>query len=643
MGGRQIVERLTLFIDHCGNEYGVALCPAGRVHVGTAQAGAARTVTLALTASVVDDAYVPMTGRIVSGTGAGQERRLKDYVGATRVATIADSEPNFAPAADATSVIHIIDRPNACYKWHRTCQAKSAYVKDVQPLRYVKQGDALDPATPARPYIQKIKMAPTLMDFEEGLGARSSTEIELRDEPDNDTLLDPYVADRATPAKGTHWRRFFARVLNFSGRQAIIERIEVRDGVWGVPQAERFIIDSMTPQTDKGTVKITLKDPTKQLDQTMTPAPTTGKLALPLLVNDLQATLEAGDGAQYAASGWFRQNDEVIRFSSRVGDVLSWPNGTYRAQLGTEAKPGKAGDVLQQGEVLIDQPFSAVVQRLFNLAGMPDADLDLAQLAAEESDWLHNYRITAGLFDPTENSELVKELLVFAGMSSWWSSIEQKQKFVVYAPRSPSAVIPTLLTDDAHLLKSSVAIERLEDQRITRVTVYFGLSSAVADISQQKNFLTGEQVIDTDAEGPNEYDQVIDRVMNSRFFNADNDSAMNILARRLRARYRNAPENISFDCDPKDLALKEGQVVDLLTSRYTDFAGNPKKIRVFIISKAPQTDRQKYKARVTNFGDNRYGFIAPSGTPNYPNNNGYACVSNSAGLMSDGTEGYLVF
>lgn len=534
---------------------------------------------------------------------------------------------------------------NQCYNTHRTCQDKPNYVKTSQELRYVKSGDQIDPALPARPYIQSIQMAPTQMDFESGLGARSNTELTLIDEPDNDTLFDPYVATRATPAQGTHWRRFFARNLNFSGRPAYIDRIQIIDGVAGAAQTERFIIDSMVPQTSNGTVKITLKDPTKALDRTKTPAPTTGKLALPLGVNDLQATLESGDGAQYSASGWFRHNDEAIRYTAKVGDVLSWPDGTHRAQFGTEAQTGKPGDVVQQGAVFIDQAFSTVVKELFNSAGMVDADLDLAELASEETRWLGSgYRITAGLFDPISNSELVKELLVFAGMSSWWSSVDQKQQFAVYAPQSPSAVVPTVLTDDAHHLLGSVSIERFDEHRITRCAVYYGLSKAVANTREGKNYLSGEQVIDAGAESAVEYNQVIDRLMNSRFFSTpQNDQSMRTLVRRLVARYRNAPENISFHCDPKDLALKEGQVVDLITARYVDIAGRPKKTRVFITKKHPQTDRQKYVARVTNFGDRRYGFIAPSATPNFPNNNNYACISNAAGRMSDGSDGFLVF
>jgi len=55
---------------------------------GTAQAGAASTITLAAAASATDNIYNGYGVRITSGTGAGQDRIISGYVGATKVATV---------------------------------------------------------------------------------------------------------------------------------------------------------------------------------------------------------------------------------------------------------------------------------------------------------------------------------------------------------------------------------------------------------------------------------------------------------------------------------------------------------------------------------------------------------------------------
>ncbi|HLB71682.1 MAG: phage tail sheath family protein [Candidatus Methanoperedens sp.] len=57
-------------------------------HTGTAQAGAAGTITLVTTASTADDTYNGMGIELIDGTGKGQKRMITDYAGATRVATV---------------------------------------------------------------------------------------------------------------------------------------------------------------------------------------------------------------------------------------------------------------------------------------------------------------------------------------------------------------------------------------------------------------------------------------------------------------------------------------------------------------------------------------------------------------------------
>lgn len=75
------------------------------LHTGTAQAGAASTITLANAAIATDNIYQGELIWIVSGTGAGQVRVISGYVGATRVATV--GRP-WTAQPDATSVYRIL-------------------------------------------------------------------------------------------------------------------------------------------------------------------------------------------------------------------------------------------------------------------------------------------------------------------------------------------------------------------------------------------------------------------------------------------------------------------------------------------------------------------------------------------------------
>ncbi len=75
------------------------------IRTGTAQAGAAGTITLDASASAVDDFYKNALVLITAGTGANQVRTISAYVGSTKIATIT---PNWGTTPGATSVFVII-------------------------------------------------------------------------------------------------------------------------------------------------------------------------------------------------------------------------------------------------------------------------------------------------------------------------------------------------------------------------------------------------------------------------------------------------------------------------------------------------------------------------------------------------------
>jgi hypothetical protein len=80
---------------------------------GTAQAGAAGTITLPSAASQKDDAYNGCIVKTTGGTGGGggsgsqnnQARVITDYVGSTRVATIS---PSWETTPDATTTLEVL-------------------------------------------------------------------------------------------------------------------------------------------------------------------------------------------------------------------------------------------------------------------------------------------------------------------------------------------------------------------------------------------------------------------------------------------------------------------------------------------------------------------------------------------------------
>jgi len=79
--------------------------PAQTIRGGTAQAGAASTITLDASASATNNLYNNQVIFISGGTGAGQSNIITSYVGATKVATVANA---WAVTPDNTSVFVIM-------------------------------------------------------------------------------------------------------------------------------------------------------------------------------------------------------------------------------------------------------------------------------------------------------------------------------------------------------------------------------------------------------------------------------------------------------------------------------------------------------------------------------------------------------
>jgi peptidyl-prolyl cis-trans isomerase C len=78
---------------------------SGVTRQGTAQAGAAGTITLDASASATDDLYNGQLVVLIGGTGAGQARFVSDYVSSTKVVTV---DANWATNPDATSVFALL-------------------------------------------------------------------------------------------------------------------------------------------------------------------------------------------------------------------------------------------------------------------------------------------------------------------------------------------------------------------------------------------------------------------------------------------------------------------------------------------------------------------------------------------------------
>jgi hypothetical protein len=497
----------------------------------------------------------------------------------------------------------------------------------------------LPPGELVRPYIEEWDSAPTEIDPNGGLARSSKTTLTLADEPSTDYECDKYVATRATPANGTYLARLLARNINYTGRFARLRLgYPVDPWDWNTFQTELYTIDSMELDHD-GALVVVLKDPIKLADNTKIPTPTDGALTADISTTGATSfSVTAGKGAQYGTGTiYVRIGDEILA-ATRATDTFTTSG---RGGFGTTPATHKTNDKVQVCKVYVAAALTDIIIDMLNASGISSTYIDTVQMAAENSRWLSQYTITTGLSEPTAPSTYIGELCRESNSMMWWHPVQQKFKFKVNMPESGTAAIP-LFNETGNLREKSIALDVLDEERLTYGAFFCNLVPAVANRSEDKNYLFGSIFIDTDAESANEYNDRRAEIIRSRFLTALNSLAAVATASRMVAWRRDPPFKLKFALDPKDYSISVGDLIDVNTRRILDAAGNNKVVRVRVVKLVDKGTHIEIETRSTKFR-NRYGFIAPNGTPDYPTDQVYAhiCRTTPSQTMTNGDGPYL--
>lgn len=359
----------------------------------------------------------------------------------------------------------------------------------------------------------------------------------------------------------------------------------------------------------------------------------------------LSITLPTGKGAQYAdpaTSGkreFVRIGEEIIEYTAKSGDALSWPTTASRAQFGTARESHAKDAQVQICRAFIDQPVTEVVRALLEEGGMPTSTIDTASLTAAEEHWFGDqFNVTACLSEPETASALLADLLPQITAVLWWSPQSQKAVMQVMLPLPAT---PAEWTDAASLILGSVSVEVLEELRLTFAAAYYSQRNATSNRREGKNFTAGEIYIDTDAESADEYGDRRTNLVYSRWFGPANELAMRALVGRQVVSRRDAPRRVVAHLDPRDYTLPAGEQVDITTRQMVDETGAPLRTRCVLTKVEDRGTHIAIEARTLGFRQ-VYGYIAPDGTADHPTDTTYAHVAANTGLMGNGAAGYYI-
>jgi len=623
--GRKAIRLIEVDLQKCAEVFGRNPCAGGEQHSGTAQAGGASTITLDTGASASDDAYNTMLVYIESGTGAGQERTISDYVGSTKVATVSLA---WSTNPDATSVFRITD-PNsatACYNTQKTCKDKPNYngtdtltvkLSEISPEHQFDMG--------AIPCVEDIDTAHTQIEparqkAEENNARSAGMAIKCVDFPHHDRGIDPYVANRSynPTAQGTYFGKLKSRNPYYQGAE-----VRVKTGYWasgydsGNFKTRTYYLEKFEGPDKQGRVKFIAQDPSRKLDDKRVTCPilTTGTLNATLTVGETTSFTVTGDEDLYPTGGGrVAIEDEVIIYTSGLDNG----DGTYtfstltRGQDNSAAAEHASGEGVQLCARFDNQTARQIAYTLYTTYGGIAAGLiDTTQWDSIADIWLQvTYSRT--IVEPTGVKQLLGETFLQMAYFVWWD--EEAGKFYLEAIRPPDYDSLDTYTQGSHLIDGTVEQTEAPERRVTQVHVYYQPRTPFA--KDKNDFSTRVRGIDAAAESSDQYGDM--RILEILGNWLDGDSQAAALHGRMLNRFRDNLQIVKFHMDAKDSGLVTGNHCYIQSDKLQDEEGANGTTLLQVVQRDEIKTGSIYAYRTYDsnyFG--RYGCIAPVATPNY--------------------------
>lgn len=491
-----------------------------------------------------------------------------------------------------------------CFNTRSTCVVPDVYDKGVLSLSFVDKRAPLPFDDYYIPSLTTVKVTPARLNpgganrNAGALGERASININFRDHPHNDRLVDKYRDQRPYDPKerGTFWTKWRARNPYYMQRPIKLRSGYLKDGAIVEEITRDFVITGFSGPDAAGNVQIQGKDilTLAEDEKAQAPVASQGKLAADITAGATSATLTpAGIGdAEYPASGQARIGKEVVSFT-RSGDVLT----ITRGQFGTDAKAHDEDDLVQLCLRYVSQaPQDILEDLLTNYANIPAQYIDKAQWDAEALDFLPRL-YTAIITEPQGVSKLISEMCQQMYFTIWWD--ERLGKIVLKSVRLAQEDEVFELDDDKHLIADSIAWKDLADELITQVWVYYGQIDPTEKIDQGSNYSTIAITADPEAEGPDKHNLRRIKTIFSRWIDATNASAAEDLGARILDRYGNAPRQVTFRVDAKDDYLWLGEYIRLSNRLRVDRFGQtvPVNLQIFEAEEATLGSEYKFTAQ----------------------------------------------
>ena len=532
-----------------------------------------------------------------------------------------------------------------CYNTFPTCTYKTAFSKTTREYKFTSVNAPLPFKTGERPYLSGVDYLPT--EIKTTLTVTGRFSMTFLDEPDTDVYIDPYRATRVSTVYLTSfWKKFLARNPNYRGRT-----VEIYEGFLGLAEADFVLKAKGTLESisiSRGTIKMEAVDLLKSLSDISVPPKLDIKVVADFLAAGAQCTVTDTTGLDSPA-GYLLIDKEIMSYSGldSVTHVLS---GLTRGLFGTTAADHAAKTKVQKARYFaLAKGFDILLDLLTVDGGITASFIDSTAFTYWE-DWPgEDIQFTAIIVEPTSLDKLYFEMIELMDCKSW---VNEDNKITIRRniPNAPDRVYGEI-GDDYHIVDKSTDADLNEGSRLTRVSLYSD-KSALGKLTDAQEYARIDVAIDADAESANEYNDVKEKSIYTRWLSSDTpiveeDYAQYVknLVSRILLRHRDSQRIINLSTEIKDLDLKTGDYIRISTDEFLNIDGSPLADHPCEVVKR-EMDGNKVKFKTMLLPPERVGFIADDATPAYDTASDaekeYGFITDDDGLIN-GYKGYYIW
>ena len=501
-----------------------------------------------------------------------------------------------------------------CFNTFGTCKDTPNYSKTTKTYRFCSNTALLPVGQNFYPCIEDVDIAATQLN-PKGISVNASVTVTMRDFPDHDRGVDPYVSGRTynPMGQGTFFGKLRARNQFMRNRVIRVNTGYIDADRTVVTQTRTYFIARIEGPDANGMVKLVGRGLVAfgADDKITVPLPTTASLATPITNTTYTGpiTLQpAGVGATFPVGpGRIIIENEALQYSSRSGDVL-----TLSVRGDSSPAAAHAANTAVQQVYTFSVGLKTVVQVLHdiltNYGQVDPAYIDL-------TDW-QNEAAAAGISgslgdqykgllnclvsQPTAVGKIVKEICQFYGVFLWWDEVAAKVRFKVVGPYG--GIVP-VIDEDSNILASSLTVKDLEKERVTGYA-YYWLPRSYAETNVERSDCELYRLsVDGSAESANKYDEAATATLVSRCGYATTTfgtfNTVDNVHTRMLAWFGFTPREYTFMLDAKDADKKTGDLVDIVTRLVQSPDGSKAAVRC-IITEAQEVEpgsHWRYKAQ----------------------------------------------